>query len=78
MFCRVASSLTLLTLNLVVFELVSAYGTVGLSPIGVKRSECLRRAFGAQSQFKIDHIMAQKPKKGEFLGTISAFKSGLC
>ncbi len=38
----------------------------GLDPQGVQRSKCLVDVFGRKSQYNIDYIMAEDPKKGEF------------
>jgi broad specificity phosphatase PhoE len=38
----------------------------GLSAQGLQRAQCLRQVFSGESQYQIDYIMAQKPKKGGF------------
>lgn len=37
--------------------------SVGLSPEGVQRAQCIRSVFGAGSQYNIGHIMAQEYKE---------------
>lgn len=37
-------------------------GGNGLSAEGLKRAQCLRQVFGADSEYNIGFIMAQKPK----------------
>lgn len=38
----------------------------GLSTQGMQRAQCLRKVFGADSEYDIGHIMAQTPKASKY------------
>jgi len=49
---------------------------VGLNPSGEKRAQCIRKVFGAKSQYNIGYILAQKFKASMFFyPTLSPFSS---
>lgn len=44
-----------------------ANGDDGLDAQGLERAQCLRTVFGADSQYNIGYIIAEKPKKSSSL-----------
>ena len=48
-------------------------GGTGLDADGEKRARCLRKVFGASSEYKIGYIMAQAFKSGKLSGVSIAF-----
>lgn len=44
-------------------------GSVGLSPEGEQRAQCLRTVFGSSSQYNIGYVIAQEYKESESIST---------
>ncbi|KAJ5609973.1 hypothetical protein N7510_006692 [Penicillium lagena] len=55
-------------------------GSTGLSAQGLRRAQCLRSVFGANSAYDIGYIMAETPKKGNIINLqlFSLFEQEYC